>query len=307
MSKIDDAWEITYRLVEIYFRGRKPPTPEELTRVARRIYEDLGTGREQERKAHQMSAESPLSRQEHIRSEYLKAHPRAKHSAEQPHQVADAGDYECPDCGRFFQTRRGLYAHQRWVHRPKVPETAASPDGFELKKPLDENQIKKLRHHLGLSVKDLAQILNVSYHSVYGWEKGKSKPRAAQQERLRLFWEVFGKPAGQNDAVKGKVRTQCDAEVIRLRESGLTLDAIGKIYGVSRERVRQWLMKSTVQQQIAMAPEEIKRLRSSRGMAQEQMATEVGVSVATVRRWERGITTPSPLAQSKLRQLIRKR
>jgi len=366
MSKIDDdAWEITYRLVEIYFRGRKPPTPEELTRVARQIYEDLGTGREQERKAHQMSAESHQSRQEHIRSEYLKAHPLAKRQqridqaeeGKSPAPTAPKGEgnrekhrrlmRQAPEIATVVQLRGSLAAMdefgissyvtlakilkadekrigesakaqpglldnevvvQRSVHQLEMGENQSLADRFEPKMTLDGKQIQELRHAIGLSVMKLATKLDVACGTVYRWEKGKSKPLPTYQKKLWQLWEM----SDERKALKGEVNSNSKvptelAEIRRLRESGQSLRAIGRIYGRSPERIRQLSMKSPVRKRVALAPEEIKRSRSLRGMTQEQMAKEVGVSVTTVRRWELGITTPSPLAQSKLRKLIRKR
>ena len=40
----------------------------------------------------------------------------------------------------------------------------------------------------------------------------------------------------------------------------------------------------------------IKELRFRLGMTQEQFAAELGVTVASVRRWENNKATPSPLA-----------
>jgi putative transcriptional regulator len=40
----------------------------------------------------------------------------------------------------------------------------------------------------------------------------------------------------------------------------------------------------------------IKELRFNLGMTQEQFAAELGVTAGSVRRWETGRNTPSPLA-----------
>jgi putative transcriptional regulator len=40
----------------------------------------------------------------------------------------------------------------------------------------------------------------------------------------------------------------------------------------------------------------IKELRYNLGMTQEQFAAELGVTAASVHRWETGRSTPSPLA-----------
>lgn len=55
-----------------------------------------------------------------------------------------------------------------------------------------------------------------------------------------------------------------------------------------------------------MTPDEIRRLRHNAGLTQERFARELGISFATVNRWENGRSAPSQLAQQRLRQ-FRKR
>ena len=52
-----------------------------------------------------------------------------------------------------------------------------------------------------------------------------------------------------------------------------------------------------------MKPEEIKKLRESFGMTQEDFAHELGVTFATVNRWENRKAVPSRLALKMLDQL----
>lgn len=52
-----------------------------------------------------------------------------------------------------------------------------------------------------------------------------------------------------------------------------------------------------------MGPDRIKRIRLSRGWSQERMARELGVSFTTVNRWERGRTSPSPMASKSIEKL----
>ena len=47
---------------------------------------------------------------------------------------------------------------------------------------------------------------------------------------------------------------------------------------------------------------ELKKLRQTRGWSQEDLARELGVSFATVNRWENGKTKPSRLAYEKINQ-----
>lgn len=50
-------------------------------------------------------------------------------------------------------------------------------------------------------------------------------------------------------------------------------------------------------------PEKIKELRADLGLTQQALAEKLGVSFATVNRWENGQTKPSQLSWSQLRQL----
>jgi len=365
MSKMDnDAREITYRLVKIYMRDKKTATPEELARVAGRIYKELRREIDAELRQPQVPTEFVQSGSQQVWLDYYKAHPlakgqqaidqgeenrspaptapkgegsRKKHSRlmrqapeiervvrlKGPHAAMDEfgiASYvtltkilqaEAKRRGESAKARPGLPENevvvQRWVDQPETSEPPAVADRFDSKMPPNENQIKELRHRLGLSQKDLAQILEVSYQSVYRWEKGKSKPLPTYQKKLWQLWET----SDERKALKGEVNSNSKvptelAEIRRLRESGLTYDSIGKITGVSRERVRQLVVRSHVRKQVKMKAEAIKRLRSFLNMTQERMAAELGVSVTTVRRWESGVIKPSPLAQSRLRELARK-
>jgi putative transcriptional regulator len=49
---------------------------------------------------------------------------------------------------------------------------------------------------------------------------------------------------------------------------------------------------------------DIKSLRKSLGLTQEQLANALGVSWITVNRWERNKSRPSPLALEKLENFI---
>lgn len=50
--------------------------------------------------------------------------------------------------------------------------------------------------------------------------------------------------------------------------------------------------------------ERVKYYRNRKGWSQEQLARQVGVSLNTVQRWEAGKTTPSPLALSRLKEVL---
>jgi len=48
---------------------------------------------------------------------------------------------------------------------------------------------------------------------------------------------------------------------------------------------------------------EIKALRQKLGLTQQQLATELCVTIGTVARWEAGGSQPSPLAAHQLRRI----
>lgn len=50
-------------------------------------------------------------------------------------------------------------------------------------------------------------------------------------------------------------------------------------------------------------PEEVRQLRKSLGMTQEGFAHMIGVTFATVNRWERGKSVPQELASKELSRL----
>jgi DNA-binding transcriptional regulator YiaG len=52
-----------------------------------------------------------------------------------------------------------------------------------------------------------------------------------------------------------------------------------------------------------MNKDEIKKLRQSLGLSQQTFATQLGIGIATVSRWELGLFKPSKLALEKLNNL----
>lgn len=56
-----------------------------------------------------------------------------------------------------------------------------------------------------------------------------------------------------------------------------------------------------------MRPEQIKKLRQAFGWSQQKLAEQLGVSLMTVLRWEKGYTEPSPLALEKLERLWKRK
>lgn len=75
-----------------------------------------------------------------------------------------------------------------------------------------------------------------------------------------------------------------------------------------------WLVTSAhYAEEELMAPEErdyptlVKGVRNQLGLSQEELARELGVSFATVNRWENGQAKPSKLAKAQLDAFCAKR
>jgi DNA-binding transcriptional regulator YiaG len=65
--------------------------------------------------------------------------------------------------------------------RPATPDKEeAEPQGLRFR----ADGFASLRKKFGLSAVQMAQLLGVSNQSVYHWEAGKSKPRAAQLQAI---------------------------------------------------------------------------------------------------------------------------
>lgn len=68
---------------------------------------------------------------------------------------------------------------------------------------------------------------------------------------------------------------------------------------------RTYLRRSQLDR-VEFDNERIRRLRQDLNMTQESFAHEIGVTFATVNRWENGRTTPNKVAQKVLLQLEKK-
>jgi DNA-binding transcriptional regulator YiaG len=65
-------------------------------------------------------------------------------------------------------------------------------------------------------------------------------------------------------------------------------------------------VRPTRMDQLGFDNERIRRLRQELNMTQESFAHEIGVTFATVNRWENGRTTPNKVAQKVLLLLEKK-
>jgi len=55
-----------------------------------------------------------------------------------------------------------------------------------------------------------------------------------------------------------------------------------------------------------LTPERIKELRKAMGLSQEGLARELGISAATINRWEKGRNQPGQMATRLLETMLKK-
>lgn len=86
-------------------------------------------------------------------------------------------------------------------------------------------------------------------------------------------------------------------EILRLREGGMTLDAIGKRFGITKERVRQIIKKT---------PPPVPKRDLKVMLTVSETAQLLGVHVNTLRRWtKRGLLRPYRLGLRRDRRFRR--
>lgn len=91
----------------------------------------------------------------------------------------------------------------------------------------------------GVPASAVAERLGVNKSTVARWGSGESEPRDGAAEQLRdLYDEVMKAPPSPIAAMPDNER---DRAIFRLRANGVTQAEIARIFGISRERVRQVL------------------------------------------------------------------
>ena len=118
------------------------------------------------------------------------------------------------------------------------------------------NEIKRRRLILGMSCKELAHAVGCGYVAIYSWENGANLPSARMIPKLAMALNV----------TETDLFHPSDSVEVPMNKPG-KLD----------RRVVQ----------------EIKRLRLSREITQEEFAEKVGVTWSTVARWETGEVAPA--------------
>ena len=78
----------------------------------------------------------------------------------------------------------------------KIPESAEKSIDEDRKLRFVPKGLPSLRKRLGITVEELAVLMDVSPQSVYNWQTGKSVPRRAQLEKLASIRGMGKREAG---------------------------------------------------------------------------------------------------------------
>lgn len=152
----------------------------------------------------------------------------------------------------------------RPVFRPEVEElvTLSNLGGF----------IRSLREQCGISVRALAARAGISHTAICNWESGQFFPR--MQELTQVLDALGASAEQQRQALELTHRPRALAQIRRSRRSGDT--AAGGVPVTQGDLLRA--------------------LRVRRHRTLDMVASQIGVSIRTVSRWERGENQPD-LAQ----------
>lgn len=143
------------------------------------------------------------------------------------------------------------------ITRQKASELQAIP-GMGVKKLTEVTE--KLAEH-GLAPRpELASV-----HSLL--PRSAARPRTASPRDA-----ARGTPGTPRGVAAPRPRSSRDVEIITLRRDGLTLDQIGRRFGITRERVRQILRAGGVAIESAAATRRAQRLEAARGVSAELVA-----------------------------------
>lgn len=97
--------------------------------------------------------------------------------------------------------------------------------------------LKRLMNEKGVSRRDIADILKISYFTVSDWVNGRKYPRMDKVEMLANYFGVL-----KSDLIEdATIPSDISLKIKELRLSrGMTLEQVGDIVGVGKSTVRKW-------------------------------------------------------------------
>lgn len=189
--------------------------------------------------------------------------------------------------------------------------------------------VSEERERLGLTRAQYAELIGISVPTVFNWEHGKSRPRAAQLEKWREVKGISKRDAYARLGLQDTDRAKFSADAVRAERERLGLSAAdyGELVGVSqltiyswehgrteprRKALEQWLSVFGISEGDAygrlgleleatggFSGEAVAEERARLGLSAALYAQLVGVSHLTIYAWERGETKPRQAALEK--------
>jgi DNA-binding transcriptional regulator YiaG len=133
------------------------------------------------------------------------------------------------------------------------------------------------REKVGVSAADYAELVDVAPLTIYNWEKGRSRPRAAQLERLAEVRRLSRAEALEQLGIGGPSKPPAwySPEWLRGHRERLSLSAadLGKLVGVTGQSVYSWEAGRTTPRSDPLA-----ELEDVRGMTKKEAWKRLGKS-----------------------------
>jgi len=149
-------------------------------------------------------------------------------------------------------------------------------------------RIRDLRQRLEMTQENFAHLIGVTFSSVNRWENGKARPNKIA---LRVI-----------SALERKLKRQMESEMHPGLESTAFAAPTATTQVIKPHRAISW--KEALRMVGSKTnPVYILRMVYLDGIPQEGLAHEIGVTYATVNRWENGGTSPNKVAKKVLRLL----
>jgi len=129
------------------------------------------------------------------------------------------------------------------------------------------------RDRLGLSAREYGELMGVSPMTVYGWEKGGTRPQETQLEKWLAIRAIGKREAHEALGIDSARRTGFSPDAVSAERERLELSAAdyGELVGVSPLTIYNWEKGATMPQRA-----QLKKWKAVRGIGKREAWRRLG-------------------------------